>query len=210
MNIGVLASHEGTTLQSVIDACASGEIRGRVVVVISNNSAAGALVRARQAGIRAAHLSSATHPTPEALDDAIQRSLVDAGTDLVFLAGYMKPIGPAVLAAFEGRILNTHPSLLPKFGGKGMYGDHVFRAVLDANETESGISVHLVAPEYDEGEVVRQCRVPIVPGDSLDTLKTRIRSREKTFVVETLALIADGRLMLEARSPNKPVQAGSR
>jgi phosphoribosylglycinamide formyltransferase-1 len=78
-----------------------------------------------------------------------------------------------------------------------MYGDHVFRAVLDASETESGISVHLVDPEYDAGTVVRQCRVPIVPGDSLEALKTRIRSRERAFVVETLARIADGRLVLE-------------
>jgi len=197
MNIGVLASHEGTTLQSVIDACASGQIPARVVVVISNNSTSAALGRARQAGIRAVHLSSTTHNSPEALDVATRNVLLEAGADLVFLAGYMKRIGPLVLEAFGGRILNTHPALLPKFGGKGMYGDHVFKAVLDAQETESGVSLHLVDPEYDTGPVIRQCRVDILPDDSLDTLKARVRAREKEFVVESLAQIARGQLTLD-------------
>ena len=196
MNLGVLASHEGTTLQSVIDACASGRIRARVVAVISNNSASAALGRARQAGIRAVHLSSTTHDSPEALDIAIRNALLEAGADLVFLAGYMKRIGPRVLEAFRGRILNTHPALLPKFGGKGMYGDHVFKAVLEAGETESGVSLHLVDPEYDTGPVIRQYKVDILPNDSFETLKARVRAREKEFVVESLAQIANGQLTL--------------
>src|SRR6202023_2647515 len=109
------------------------------------------LDRARLAGIRGLHLSSSTHESPEALDAAIRDALRQAGAELVFLAGYMKRVGPLVLAAFSGRVLNTHPALLPKFGGKGMYGDHVFRAVLDAGDAESGVSVHLVDPEYDTG-----------------------------------------------------------
>src|SRR5262249_38869963 len=116
MRIGVLASHEGTTLQSVIDACAYGRIAAKVVVVISNNSSAGAMVRARQAGIRVVHLSSSTHASPDALDGAIRDILVETRTDVVLLAGYMRRVGPLVLAAFRGRILNTHPALLPKFG----------------------------------------------------------------------------------------------
>src|SRR5262245_33154531 len=196
MKLGVLASHLGTTLQSVIDACASGRISGRVVAVISNNSASGALAKARRAGIRTAHLSSSTHKSPEGLDLAIRDTLLDAGADLVLLAGYMKQVGPMVLAAYRGRILNTHPALLPKFGGRGMYGDRVFEAVLEANETESGVSVHLVVPEYDAGPVVRQCTVEVVPGDSVETLKARVRAREKEFVVETLALIAQGHIAL--------------
>src|SRR6516225_9388464 len=167
----------------VIDACGSGRIPARVVVVISNNSTSAALGRARQPGIRAVHLSSTTHDSPEALDVAIRNALLEAGADLVFLAGYMKRVGPLVLEAFRGRILNTHPALLPKFGGKGMYGDHVFKAVLEAEETESGVSLHLVDPEYDTGPVIRQCKVDILPDDSLETLKARIRAREKEFVV---------------------------
>ena len=196
MNIGVLASHEGTTLQSLIDASASGSVPGRVTVVVSNNGSSGALARARRAGIRALHLSSKTHNDPEELDAAIRDALVAADVELVFLAGYMKRLGPLVLAAFKGRILNTHPALLPKFGGPGMYGDRVFEAVLKAGETESGVSIHLVDPEYDTGPIVRQCTVPVLPGDSLDDLKARARAREKEFVIETLSAIAKGHITL--------------
>ncbi len=196
MNIGVLASHEGTTLQSLIDASASGSLPARVTVVVSNNGSSGALARARHAGIRAVHLSSKTHNRPEELDAAIRDALVAADVDLVFLAGYMKRLGPLVLAAFKARILNTHPALLPKFGGPGMYGDRVFEAVLEAGETESGVSIHLVGSEYDTGSVVRQCTVSVFPGDSVDDLKERVRLREKAFVVETLSAIATGQINL--------------
>ena len=151
MNLGVLASHEGTTLQSLLDAFASGRIAGRVSVVVSNNGDSGALVRARQAGVPTVHLSSRTHPDPAALDQAIRDVLVAAEVDVVFLAGYMKKLGSVVLETFQGRILNTHPALLPRFGGRGMYGDRVFEAVLEAAEPESGVSIHLVDHEYDTG-----------------------------------------------------------
>jgi phosphoribosylglycinamide formyltransferase 1 len=196
MNVGVLASHEGTTLQSLLDACADGRIDGRVAVVVSNNGDSGALRRARQAGVQAVHLSSKTHEAPAALDAAIRDALIAADVDIVFLAGYMKKLGPLVLGAFEGRILNTHPSLLPRFGGPGMYGDRVFEAVLAAGEAESGISIHLVDADYDTGAVVRQCKVPVFQGDSLDDLKSRVRAREKEFVVDTLAQIAKGDIRL--------------
>src|SRR4029077_8940274 len=97
-------------------------------VVVSNNGDAGALVKARQAGVQAVHLSSRTHPDPATLDAAIREELVARAGDGVFLAGYMKKLGPFVLETFQGRILNTHPALLPRFGGRGMYGDRVFEA----------------------------------------------------------------------------------
>src|SRR5215471_3642426 len=164
MQLGVLASHEGTTLQSVIDACASGRIAGRVTLVVSNNSGSGALRRARQAGVTVVHLSATTHPEPGALDLAIRNELGAAAVDLVLLAGYMKKLGPLTIGAFKGRILNTHPALLPKFGGQGMYGDRVFEAVIEAGETESGVSIHIVDGAFDAGRVVRQCKVPVLPG----------------------------------------------
>jgi phosphoribosylglycinamide formyltransferase 1 len=192
----VLASHEGTTLQSVMDAVASGRIAGRVAIVISNNSGSGALARARRAGIATLHLSSRTHGDPARLDAAIRDALVAADVDVVCLLGYMKRLGPLTRAAFPRRILNTHPALLPKFGGRGMYGDRVFEAVLQAGETESGVSVHLVDSGYDTGAVVRQCTVPVLPGDSVDDLKTRVRVREKELVIDTLAAIAEGEITL--------------
>jgi len=105
---------------------------------------------------------------------------------LIFLAGYMKKLGSLVLGTFPGRILNTHPALLPKFGGREMYGDRVFEAVLEAAEPESGVSIHLADHEYDTGSIVRQCRVPVLSNDSVADLKARVRAREKEFVVETL------------------------
>jgi phosphoribosylglycinamide formyltransferase-1 len=199
MNIGVLASHEGTTLQTLLDACADRRIQGRVAVVVSNNGDSGALRRARAAGVQAVHLSSQTHADPAALDAAIRGALLAADVDVVFLAGYMKKLGPLVLGAFEGRILNTHPALLPRFGGAGMYGDRVFEAVLEAGEAESGVSIHLVDADYDTGAIVRQCRVPVFRGDSVEDLKDRVRAREKAFVIETLAQIATGEIRLVAR-----------
>ena len=196
MNIGVLASHEGTTLQSLIDACADGRVNARVAVVISNNSNSGALLRARRAGIDAVHLSLTTHGSAERLDAAIRDTLLRAKIDVVLLAGFMKKVGPFVLARFGGRVLNTHPSLLPKFGGKGMFGDRVFEAVLEANEQTTGVSVHLVDPNYDAGEVLRQSPVHVLPGDSVSTLKARVQVREKELVVETLAEIAKGKIAL--------------
>jgi phosphoribosylglycinamide formyltransferase 1 len=114
---------------------------------------------------------------------------------VVFLAGYMKQIGPSVLAAFKGRILNTHPALLPKFGGPGMFGDHVFEAVLASGDAESGVSVHLVDDTYDAGRVIRQVRVPIEAKDCVESLKARVRA-EREVVLQTLADIATGELQL--------------
>ena len=196
MNIGVLASGEGTTLQSILDACRDGRIAARVAAVISNNGNAGALLRAREGGGPAFHLSLKTHPEPGALDAAIRDALLGASADLVFLAGYMKRIGPLTLGAFEGRMVNTHPSLLPRFGGHGMYGDRVFEAVLNSGDQESGVSVHLVESDYDTGAVVAQCTVPVVRGDSLDALRARVRKQERELIVDTLAVIARGEIRL--------------
>ena len=196
LRIGVLASHEGTTLQSIIDACAQGRINGRVVAVISNNSGSGALRRAAAAGIETFHLSSVTHASGDSLDAAICGVLQRARADVIFLAGYMKRLGPRTLAAFPARILNTHPALLPRFGGQGMFGDRVFEAVLADGDLETGASVHLVDAEYDAGAVVRQERVRVLPGDTVDSLKARVQACERDVVVNTLAAIASGELAL--------------
>jgi phosphoribosylglycinamide formyltransferase-1 len=196
LRIGVLASHEGTTLQSIIDVCAQERINGRVVAVISNNSGSGALRRAAAAGIEIFHLSSATHSSGDSLDAAICGALQRARANVIFLAGYMKRLGPRTSAAFPSRILNIHPALLPKFGGQGMFGDRVYEAVLAAGESESGASVHLVDAEYDTGAVVRQERIRVVPGDTVESLKARVQACEREAVVETLAGIASGELVL--------------
>lgn len=197
LRIGVLASHEGTTLQCILDACASGRVNGCVALVISNNGNSGALRRASAAGGMALHLSSLTHEDAASLDGAIRDALLHAKVQVVLLGGYMKRLGPRTLEAFHGRILNTHPALLPKFGGVGMFGDRVFEAVLAARELESGASVHLVEADYDSGAILRQGRVPVFPGDSLTSLKARVQACERQLVVETLAAIGTGELVLE-------------
>ena len=193
---GILASHEGTTLQAVLDACAEDRLACRVAVVISNNAGSGALERAARAGVPARHLSGTTHPAPQDLDAAVCRALVDHRVELVLLAGYMKKLGPQTLATFRGRVVNTHPALLPKFGGQGMYGHRVHEAVLAARERATGVTVHVVDADYDTGPILAQTEVPVAPDDTVETLAERVRARERRFLVEVLADIAAGRLRL--------------
>jgi phosphoribosylglycinamide formyltransferase-1 len=190
MRLAVLASHEGTTLQAILDAIVAGRLSATVAVVVSNNRDSGALRRARAMGVPAVHLSSATHPDPEDLDLAIREALASARVDLVLLAGYLKKLGAKVLGQYKCRIVNTHPALLPKFGGKGMYGSRIYEAVLAAGDSETGVSVHLVEADYDTGRVIAQCRIPVFEGDSVEGLASRVQEREREFIVETLAALA--------------------
>jgi phosphoribosylglycinamide formyltransferase-1 len=190
VRIGVLASHEGTVLQAVLDACAAGTIPGQVAIVISNNSRAGALRRATAAGVAVAHLSSATHPDADARDRAIDQALTRCCVDWVLLAGYMKRLGPRTLTHYQGRIINTHPSLLPKYGGRGFYGSRVHEAVLEAGESETGVSVHFVEGDYDTGRLIAQSRVPVEPTDTVATLEDRVKRAERMLLIDTLARFA--------------------
>jgi phosphoribosylglycinamide formyltransferase-1 len=194
--IAVLASHAGTVLQAIVDACEARQLPAAVCLIVSNNSRSGAAQRAERHAIPFRHLSGQTHPDPDLLDRAIADALAEHAAEVVFLAGYMKKLGPRTLEQFRGRLLNTHPSLLPRFGGHGMYGARVHAAVLEAGEAVTGVSVHLVEAEYDTGPVVAQCEVPVLAGDTVETLSTRVQSRERQFVVETLARIARGEITL--------------
>lgn len=194
MKIGCLASGEGTTLQAVVDACKSGVIDGEVRVVISNNSKSGALRRAVAEGVAGFHLSSATHSDPKELDEAIRETLERHDVNLVFLAGYMKKLGPLTRARFAGRVINTHPALLPKYGGPGMYGRAVYEAVLAAGEQVTGVTIHLADDDYDHGLPIAQCEVPVLPGDTADSLSERVQNREREFLVETLRQISTGEI----------------
>ena len=192
LRLGILASHAGTTMQAILDACASGELDADVRVVISNNSRSGAITRARSAGIPALYLSRATHPDETALDRAILAALADHDVNMVVLAGYMKRLGPLTLSHYRRRVLNTHPALLPKFGGRGMYGDRVHEAVLAAGEKVSGATVHVVDGEYDTGPILSQTTLPILHGDTIATLRDRIREAERLQYVQVLERVAKG------------------
>lgn len=185
--IGVLASHGGTTMQAVMDACANGTLDAQIAVVISNNSTSQALVRARNANITTAHLSTSNHDSAEALDLAITKTLQEAGVTTVLLCGYMRKLGDNTLNQFRGNILNTHPSLLPKYGGQGFYGRRVHDAVLAAGDKESGATVHRVEAVYDSGEILAQAKVPVYESDQAEDLEERVKEVERRLLVATLA-----------------------
>jgi len=142
------------------------------------------------------HLSGRGYSDSAALDRAIAQALASVRPDIVLLAGYMKKLGPAVLEAFGGRTINTHPSLLPDFGGRGMYGTHVHAAVIEAGSPMTGISVHLVDGDYDTGSVLAQRTVEVAADDDAATLAGKVQAVERPFLVEVLQQIADGTIRL--------------
>ena len=184
-------------MQAILDACREGRLDAEPCVVISNNSDAMVLDRAMAARVPAFHLSSHIHPDPARLDEAILEVLEKHRVNLIVLAGYMKKLGPKTLARYRGRVLNMHPALLPKFGGKGMYGHRVHEAVLAAGEKESGATVHLADAEYDEGRILAQKKVPVMAGDTADSLAARVLEVEHHLYAETLQRIATGEIELE-------------
>jgi phosphoribosylglycinamide formyltransferase-1 len=196
MNLGFLASHRGSNMQAVVAACRAGVLAANPAVLVSNNRQAEAVARAEQQSIPAYVLNVVTHPDPEALDQAMLDVLRKHACDLIVLAGFMKKIGPRVLAAYRNRILNIHPSLLPKFGGQGMYGRAVHEAVLKAGEKVTGVTIHLVNEAYDEGRILAQAEVPVLPDDNVESLAARVLKREHAFLVETLRDILNGKLVL--------------
>ena len=196
LRLGFLASHGGSNVQVIVDACRSGMLDAEPCVLVSNNSDAPVMARARDAEIATYHLSSHTHPDPSLLDDAILEALTRHGAALIVLAGYMKKIGPRTLARYRGLVLNIHPALLPKFGGQGMYGRRVHEEVLAAGDRVTGVTVHLADEEYDRGPILTQREVPVVSGDTVDSLAARVLEAEHALYVETLARIARGEIRL--------------
>lgn len=196
MRIAIFASGVGTTLDAILGSIRSNALPAEVALVVVNNAGCGALKRAQAAGIPTAYLSRMTHAEPEELDHAIRTALDAARADVVVLAGYMRKLGPETLQYYAGRIVNTHPSLLPRHGGHGMYGRRVHEAVMASGDTVTGISVHLVDGEYDTGPIIAQAQVAIVDGETVDSLEAKVREHEKRFLCEVLREIADGRIRL--------------
>ena len=196
MNLGFLASHNGTNMQAVINACHSGRLNARPVVVISNNRDSGALERARNEKISRFHLSGGTHPDPADLDREIVDVLLAHDVNLVILAGYMKKIGPVTLATFPTRIINIHPGLLPEYGGQGMYGRRVHEAVIASGDKVTGVTVHVVDPVYDNGPILAQTKIPVKQEDTVDSLAERVLAVEHEFYVDTIGRIIRGDIKL--------------
>lgn len=192
LRIGVLASHQGTNFQAVVDACQQGRIRAHVALLICNNSNAPVMTRARKSGIPTVHLSSLTHPSPDLLDESMNNHLTEKNIDLVVLAGYMKKLAPRVLDAYRDRIINVHPSLLPHHGGPGFYGSRVHKAVLEAGDSETGATVHLVNSEYDMGKTLLQEKITVDIDDTPESLAERLHPIEHKLLIEVIQQFAEG------------------
>jgi phosphoribosylglycinamide formyltransferase-1 len=194
LSLGFLASNNGTAMRAIVAAIERAEIRARPALVVSNKEDSPALAFARQKAIANAWIP--TRDDPERADRRLAEALTRAAVDLVILSGYLRKLGPATLAEFDGRILNVHPALLPKFGGKGMYGARVHEAVLAQGETQTGATIHLVDAEYDHGRTIAQSRIAIEPGDGVQEIQAKVMKAESSLFVETVRRIADGELKL--------------
>lgn len=194
--LGFLASGRGSNMLAIIRACESGRLPASPVLVISNNPDARALQLGSEHGLEALHMSRRTHGDAAALDQAMTAAMQAHQVDLVILAGYMKKIGPQLLSAYAHRILNIHPSLLPKHGGRGMYGMHVHEAVIAAGETETGVTVHLVNAEYDSGDILARRTVSVAADDDAESLAARVLEVEHRLYTEVLGKILSGEITL--------------
>lgn len=192
--IAVFASGGGSNLQSIIDHFRNSpaDQSGAVVLVASNRADAGALARAATAGI-------GTHVIPDVTDGAGLLAILNtANVDLLVLAGYLKLVPADVVRAFAGRVLNVHPALLPAFGGHGMYGQRVHAAVIASGAKFSGVTVHFVDEEFDRGPIVAQWPVPVLPGDTPQSLAERVVRTEHVFFPVVIEAVAAGAITLGA------------
>lgn len=189
--IVVLISGNGSNLQAIIDACQQQRIDGTIEAVFSNKADAYGLERAREAGIHAAALAPGDYPNREAFDNALMAQIDQHVPDLVVLAGYMRILSPAFVAHYRGRLLNIHPSLLPKYPGL-----HTHRQALDNGDREHGTSVHFVTEELDGGPVILQAKVPIFDGDDEQAITARVQHQEHAIYPLVVGWFVDGRLSM--------------
>jgi phosphoribosylglycinamide formyltransferase-1 len=194
VRLGVLASGRGSNLQAVLDAAAAGRLPATVAVVVSDRPGAAALDRARTAGVPARVVEPASYPSRDLHDAALVAALRDASADTVLLAGYMRLVGPSLLRAFPGRVLNVHPSLLPAFPGL-----HAQRQALEHGVKVTGCTVHFVDEGLDTGPILSQSAVPVEDDDDEAALSARILAAEHPTLVEALRLVALGRVTVEGR-----------
>jgi len=183
--LALFISGTGGNALSLLRACREGRVPALPVLGLASTPKAGGLARLEAEGLPTAVLVRKDFESDEAFSEACYRASEGAGADLICLCGWLKKL--AVPARWEGRILNIHPGLLPRYGGPGMYGMHVHRAVLEAGEAESGATVHLVDGEYDHGRILQQQRVPVLPGDTPEDLQKRVYAAEMELYPSALS-----------------------
>lgn len=198
-----MASGNGSNFQALLDACNSGAINGEIVALVSNQRYAFALSRARTANIETLIFDATKFKTRTLMCSKISQALQERNVKLICLAGYMSKVEPCLVRSFPNRIINIHPALLPKFGGKGMYGRHVHEAVLAAQEKESGCTVHMVNEVYDEGPIIAQSKCAVDPADTAEILAEKIHLLEHKLYVSVVSDICSGKIDLNKFSEVK-------
>ncbi len=192
--LAILISGRGSNMQSFIRACAAGDLDAGIAVVLSNKPEAAGLQTAAQAGIPTLCIDHRDYPDRESFDAALVEALAPFAPDAVILAGFMRILTPVFIAPFAGKLLNIHPSLLPKYPGL-----HTHQRALDAGDAEAGVTVHFVTPELDGGPPILQARVPVEAGDDAGTLAARVLVREHEIYPIATRWLLQGRLQLTAR-----------
>ncbi len=194
--IVVCASGEGTNFEAIVMACRSKELKAEVAGLVASRKNIGAIGRARLLGIPHKILNPHDYAARSEWDQAMARQFEAWSADWIALAGFLALVGPEVLKRYPQRVVNSHPSLLPKFGGAGMYGDRVHAAVLRAGESETGITIHTIDGEYDRGKILAQAKILVQPGDTVDQLATRVKAHEVSFYPKVLNDLVTGRITL--------------
>lgn len=197
INLAILASGGGTTLQNIIDLIAAGDLNARVGIVIASRPGIKAIERAANARMMNFVVDRKQYTDISSFSRDVFKLIDDAGADLICLAGWLSII--ELPDRYRGRIMNIHPALLPSFGGKGMYGHHVHEAVISHGCKISGCTVHFVDDKYDNGPIIIQRTCPVLDDDTPDALAARVFEQEKIAYPEAIRLFADRRLRIEGR-----------
>ena len=197
LSIAVFASGRGSNFRALAEAISKKNVDAKIVVVISNNSDAGALALAQAFHIPALHLSQKQFPSKDAFTQATLSALESHSADFIVLAGYMKKIDPAIIRRYRNNIINVHPALLPAFGGQGMYGHHVHEAVIAQRASISGATVHIVDEEFDHGSIVLQESIPVDPNDTPETLAEKVLRIEHRILPHAVELFARKKITVD-------------
>ena len=199
MKIAVFVSGGGTNLQAIIDNTKDGILKDiEIVLVLSSSKDAYALERAANNGIKSVVVSKKDYDSIEAWDEAVVSAVDESGAELIVLAGYLSLMGPKIVSKYSNRIINIHPALIPSFCGAGMYGIRPHKAALAKGVKVSGATVHFVNENYDEGPILLQKAVDVLPDDTPETLQRRIMEQcEWKILPQAIRLIADGKVVID-------------
>ncbi|MEE9441322.1 MAG: phosphoribosylglycinamide formyltransferase [candidate division Zixibacteria bacterium] len=191
VRLAVFVSGGGSNLQSIMDNCSAGNIDAEVVLVLSNKKKAYGLVRASEAGIDTVVYKRKKFSNGNEADEFLLNLLDEYRIDIIVLAGYLKMIAPPVIDKYRGRIVNIHPGTLPKYGGKGMFGSRVHKAVIEAGEKETAVTIHYVDEIYDHGQIMAERKIPVLPDDTPDELAARVLKVEHELYPEVIKFLVE-------------------